>query len=104
MYEIDVTKGELKEINTLGDYAVFVDLNGAIAIDSSSKFTARVKSNHIYFSDDEEEDFHHGDGGGGDGGGTNTGAYNLESGNVESFYPGVSLSHICPPTWVTPSF
>lgn len=96
--EIDVTKGELKEINTLGDYAVFVGLNGAIPIDSS-KFTTQIKSNHIYFTDDDEEQFHLGDGGG-----TKMGAYNLENGNVESFYPRVSLSHICPPTWVTPSF
>ncbi|PHU06506.1 hypothetical protein BC332_22995 [Capsicum chinense] len=49
VFEIDVNKVELKEINTLRDYAIFVGLNGAICIDSS-KFT-EVKSNHIYFTD-----------------------------------------------------
>lgn len=62
VFEIDVNKVELKEINTLRDYAIFVGLNGAICIDSS-KFT-EVKSNHIYFTDDDEEEFHCGDGGG----------------------------------------
>ncbi|KAM3325180.1 hypothetical protein P3S67_000304 [Capsicum chacoense] len=97
VFEIDVNKAELKEVNTLGDCAVFVGFNVAICIDSS-KF-ARVKSNHIYFTDDDNDKF-----GEGDGGGRNTGAYSLEDGKVESFYPGESLSHICPPTWVTPSF
>ncbi|PHU06530.1 hypothetical protein BC332_23019 [Capsicum chinense] len=92
VFEIDVNKAELKEVNTLGDYAVFVGFNIAICIDSS-KF-ARVKSNHIYFTDDDNEKS-----GEGDGGGRNTGAYSLEDGKVESFYPGESLSHICPPTW-----
>ncbi|KAM3263180.1 hypothetical protein P3L10_000174 [Capsicum annuum] len=36
--ELDVIKGELKEINTLGDSAIFLSLNGASSIDSS-KFT-----------------------------------------------------------------
>ncbi|KAF3642484.1 hypothetical protein FXO37_22490 [Capsicum annuum] len=89
VFEIDVNKAELKEVNTLGDYAVFVGFNVAICIDFS-KF-ARVKSNHIYFTDDDNEKF-----GEGDGGGRNTGAYSLEDGKVESFYLGESLSHICP--------
>ncbi|KAM3341175.1 hypothetical protein P3S68_028810 [Capsicum galapagoense] len=99
VFEIDVNKVELKKINTLGDYPIFVGLNGAICIDSS-KFT-EVKSNHIYFTDNDEEVFHCGDGAG-----RNMGAYNLEDRKTESFYPGESLScsGICPPTWVTPSF
>ncbi|KAF3642486.1 hypothetical protein FXO37_22492 [Capsicum annuum] len=97
VFEIDINKAELKEVNTLGDYEVFVDFNIAISIDSS-KFTG-VKSNHIYFTDDDDNSFRKGDGGG-----RNMGAYSLEDGKVESCYPGESLSHICPPTWVTPSF
>ncbi|KAG5584439.1 hypothetical protein H5410_044873 [Solanum commersonii] len=38
------------------------------------------------------------------GGGTDTGAYNLEDGSIESFSPGLSLSRPCPPTWVIPSY
>ncbi|PHT37780.1 hypothetical protein CQW23_21353 [Capsicum baccatum] len=99
VFEIDVNEVELKKINTLGDYAIFVGLNGALCIDSSN-FT-EVKSNHIYFTDNDEEVFHCGDGAG-----RNMGAYNLEDRKTESFYPEESLSRsgICPPTWVTPSF
>lgn len=55
--------------------------------------------NHIYFTDDwfEENYFLE------RGGGKNTGAYNLEDGSIESFYPELSLSRSCPPTWVIPS-
>ncbi|PHU06508.1 hypothetical protein BC332_22997 [Capsicum chinense] len=44
VFEIDVV--ELKNINTLGDYAIFVGLNGAICIDSS-KFNESSLIIHI---------------------------------------------------------
>ncbi|PHT58029.1 hypothetical protein CQW23_00392 [Capsicum baccatum] len=37
------------------------------------------------------------------GGGRDTGTYNLEDGKIEAIYLGLSLSPICPPTWITPS-
>ncbi|PHU06563.1 hypothetical protein BC332_23052 [Capsicum chinense] len=74
---------ELKKIHMLGDFTIFVGLNRAICIDST-KFT-EVKFNHIYFVDR---------------GGIDLGAYNLEDGNVESCYHGVSLSYLWSPTWV----
>ncbi|KAH0635597.1 hypothetical protein KY289_035512 [Solanum tuberosum] len=97
VYELDAMEGKLKEINNLGDSTIFLGLNGATSIDST-KFT-RVKPNHIYFTDDwfEENYFLE------CGGGTDTGAYNLEDGSIESFYPGLSLSRPCPPTWVIPT-
>ncbi|KAL3358424.1 hypothetical protein AABB24_015511 [Solanum stoloniferum] len=97
VYELDAIEGKLKEINDLGDSTIFLGLNGATSIDST-KFTG-VKPNHIYFTDDwfEENYFLE------CGGGTDTGAYNLEDGSIESFYPGLSLSRPCPPTWVIPS-
>ncbi|XP_009613257.1 F-box protein At4g35733-like isoform X1 [Nicotiana tomentosiformis] len=98
VFELDLIKLELKEINTLGDSAIFLGLNGASSVDSS-KFIG-VKPNHIYFTDDWEEEFKHVE----DGGGRDMGAYNIEDEKIESFYPGLSLSPISPPTWVTPSF
>ncbi|KAH0737298.1 hypothetical protein KY290_036003 [Solanum tuberosum] len=50
-----------------------------------------VKPNHIYFTDDWCDD------------GEDIGCYNLENGNIESFYPGLSLNYIFSPTWVIPS-
>ncbi|OIT39554.1 hypothetical protein A4A49_30441 [Nicotiana attenuata] len=96
VYELDIIKGELKEINSLGDSAIFLGLSGASSIESS-KFTG-VKRNHIYFTDDwcrikNKEG----------GNGRDMGAYNLEDGKIESFYPGLSISPLSPPTWVTPS-
>ncbi|KAF3685744.1 hypothetical protein FXO37_00321 [Capsicum annuum] len=86
VFEIDVSKVGLKEIHTLGDYAVFLGLNGAICIDFF-KFT-EVKSNHIYFVNGDGRDLR---------------AYNIEDGKVESCYHGESRSYLCPPTWVIPS-
>nr|XP_016500464.1 PREDICTED: putative F-box protein At1g65770 [Nicotiana tabacum] len=98
VFELDVIKGELKEINTLGESSIFLGRNGASSIDSS-KFIG-VKRNQIYFTDDWTDFFRTLEGGGG----RDMGAYDLESGKIESFYPGLSLSPICPPTWVAPSF
>ncbi|KAH0635591.1 hypothetical protein KY289_035506 [Solanum tuberosum] len=89
VYEIDVVKGNLKEINNLGDSTIFVGFNVATCIDSTI-FTG-VKTNHIYFTDDWCDD------------GEDIGCYNLEIGNIESFYPGLSLNYIFSPTWVIPS-
>ncbi|KAM3321972.1 hypothetical protein P3S67_003123 [Capsicum chacoense] len=56
-------------------------------------------SNHIYFTDDWSEQFNVLEGGGG----RDTGTYNLEDGKIEAIYLGLSISPICPPTWITPS-
>ncbi|PHU06623.1 hypothetical protein BC332_23112 [Capsicum chinense] len=98
VYEVDAMDGKLKEINNLGDSAIFLHLDGATSIDST-KFIG-VKPNHIYFTDDWFEENHRLE----CGGGKDMGAYNLEDGTIESFYPGLSLSRTCPPTWVIPSF
>ncbi|XP_019239766.1 PREDICTED: probable F-box protein At1g44080 [Nicotiana attenuata] len=88
VYELDIIKGELKEINSLGDSAIFLGLSGASSIESS-KFTG-VKRNHIYFTDDwwgikNKEG----------GNGRDMGAYNLEDGKIESFYPGLNTRPRC---------
>nr|XP_004246092.1 putative F-box protein At3g25750 [Solanum lycopersicum] len=94
--ELDLIEGELKEkeIKTLGDSAFFLGFNtGACCIDSS-KFSG-IKPNHIYFTDDWNDILE-------GGGGKDTGVYNYEDGQIESIYPGLSLSLICPPTWIMP--
>lgn len=99
IFELDVVKGELKEkIKTLGESSIFLGRNWASCIDSC-KFIG-VKPNHIYFTDDWLDDYHRDAEGGA---GRDMGAYNLEDGNIESFYPGQSTSLICPPFWVMPS-
>ncbi|XP_009618432.1 F-box protein At2g26160-like [Nicotiana tomentosiformis] len=98
VYELDLTKAKLNKVSTLGNSAICLGRNGASSIDSSA-FTI-VKPNHIYFTDDEVDEYKYCEGGGG----RDMGAYHLDDGSIESFYPGLSLSPICPPTWVKPSF
>ncbi|XP_059290254.1 putative F-box protein At3g25750 [Lycium ferocissimum] len=96
VWEIDETKGELKEIKSLEDRAIFLGCNGSISIDSSKSI--EVKPNHIYYTDNWK--FFKIEGGDG----RDMGAYSLEHGTIQPFYPGISLNSICPPTWVIPSF
>ncbi|XP_060210207.1 probable F-box protein At1g65740, partial [Lycium barbarum] len=99
VYQLDVSKSTLNEVITLGESSVFLGRSGSMSIDSS-RFTG-VKPNRIYFIDDMMDQYRFCEGGGG---GRDMGAYNLEDGSFESFYPGLSLSPICRPTWITPSF
>lgn len=64
VWELDVIKGEAKEIEILGDGAIFLGCNASISIDSS-KF-AGVKPNRVYFTDTWRELFSHLGGGGRD--------------------------------------
>ncbi|XP_060210193.1 F-box protein At2g26160-like [Lycium barbarum] len=99
VYELDVSKGEMKgEIKTLGESTIFLGRNAPSSI-NTSKFTG-VKPNHIYFTDDWIGHFNVLEGGGG----REMGTYNLEDEKIESFYPGLSISPVCPPTWIAPSY
>uniref|UniRef100_M1DKH7 Ubiquitin-protein ligase n=1 Tax=Solanum tuberosum TaxID=4113 RepID=M1DKH7_SOLTU len=95
VYEVDITRGELKEeMKTLGNLSMFLGNKWASWIDSS-KFSG-VKPNHIYFADKWLNHCSYLD----------MGAYNLEDRKIESFYPSLgrrSTSSICTPTWVMPS-
>lgn len=84
-------------MRSLGNSTIFLFLNtGTCSIDST-KFPG-IKPNYIYFTDYWKDEFDYLDGGGRD-----MGSYNFEDGKVESIYPGLSLSHISPPTWIIPS-
>ncbi|XP_015170943.1 F-box protein SKIP23-like [Solanum tuberosum] len=87
VYEVDEMKCKLKRIHNLGDSTIFLGLNGATSIDST-KFTRAIKPNHIYFTDDWDEQNLSLE----CGGGKDTGVYNLEDGNIEYFYPELPLS------------
>lgn len=76
VFEIDVIKGEVHEINTLGDSTIFLGRNGATAM-----VTTGVKPNHIYFTDDVFESYFSVE----SGGGKDMGIYNFEDGKIESF-------------------
>ncbi|XP_015084407.1 putative F-box protein At4g17565 [Solanum pennellii] len=102
VWEIDVIKGEAKVIEDLGDRAIFLGRNASITIDNvSSEQVVGVKSNHIYFTDGWTENMNGQLEGGG---GRDMGVYSLEDGKIQPFYDGTSVSRICPPTWVIPSF
>ncbi|KAF3681372.1 putative GDSL esterase/lipase-like [Capsicum annuum] len=75
--ELDVIKGDFKQIKTLGDSAIFLGSNAVISIDAS-KF-AEVEPSHIYFTDDWCIDYHYLEGGGG----RDMGAYNLKDGKIK---------------------
>ncbi|KAG5602135.1 hypothetical protein H5410_033505 [Solanum commersonii] len=51
VFEIDVIKDQLNEINTLGDSTIFLGRNGATAM------VTGLKPNHIYFTDDVFESY-----------------------------------------------
>ncbi|WMV25630.1 hypothetical protein MTR67_019015 [Solanum verrucosum] len=90
VWKLDLIRSKAKKITVLGDRAIFLGKNGSISVDASKSIG--VKPNHIYFTDNWE---------GGDG--TDMGAYSLEDGKIQSFYPGISVSPICMPSWVIPS-
>ncbi|KAH0643157.1 hypothetical protein KY290_034762 [Solanum tuberosum] len=101
VWEIDVIKGEAKVVKELGDRAIFLGRNASINISNvSSKQVVGVKPNHIYFTDGWTEMYLQLEGGGG----RDMGLYSLEDEKIQSFYDGISVSPICPPTWVIPSF
>ncbi|KAG5584434.1 hypothetical protein H5410_044868 [Solanum commersonii] len=74
VYELDVVKGNMKEINNLGDSTIFVSCNGATSMDST-KFTGLIKPNQIYFTDDWFDQNYHLE----CGGGKDMGCYNLQN-------------------------
>ncbi|KAH0690386.1 hypothetical protein KY290_018621 [Solanum tuberosum] len=97
VFQVDLAAGKMAETRELGDTAFFLGANTSLSV-QASQFPG-IKPNHIYFSDyyfvtylAYEE-----------GGGLDMGVFNLADGSIQPHYNGVSLSHFCPPTWVTPT-
>ncbi|KAG5618350.1 hypothetical protein H5410_018174 [Solanum commersonii] len=91
--------GKLTQTKELGDRAFFIGHNASRSV-QPCQFPG-IKPNHIYFTDDYWESYLVFE----EGGGLDMGVFNLADGTILPFprYKGVSLSPVCPPTWVTPT-
>ncbi|KAL3498855.1 hypothetical protein ACH5RR_041587 [Cinchona calisaya] len=107
VYEVDLLGGTWKEINCLGNRALFLGHSASISLDvSTNKLSPKIKQNHIYFTDDcwqgylvpNESDIPEG------GGGKDMGVCNLETGIIEPFYNVPQRISLCPSIWITPNF
>ncbi|XP_049396658.1 F-box protein SKIP23-like [Solanum stenotomum] len=99
VFEVDLVTGKLTQTKELGDTAFFIGHNASRSV-QPSQFPG-IKPNHIYFTDDYWESYLVFE----EGGGLDMGVFNLADGTILPFphYKGVSLSPVCPPTWVTPT-
>ncbi|KAL3498621.1 hypothetical protein ACH5RR_041353 [Cinchona calisaya] len=106
VYEVDLLGGKWKEINHLGNRALFLGHSASISLDvSTNKLSPRIKQNHIYFTDDcwqgylvpNGSDIPEG------GGGKDMGVCNLETGIIELFYNVPQRISLFPSIWITPN-
>ncbi|XP_074347697.1 putative F-box protein At5g55150 [Apium graveolens] len=79
----------LKEVNDLGNEALFVGNASSTAILSSEI----IKPNCIYFTDDHREGYYR------DGGGHDMGIFSMEHHTIEPHFQGKSYHPISPPLW-----
>ncbi|KAH0703348.1 hypothetical protein KY285_017626 [Solanum tuberosum] len=96
VFEVDLVTGKLTQTKELGDRAFFIGHNASRSVQPLG-----IKPNHIYFTDDYWESYLSFE----EGGGLDMGVFNLADGIIlpVPHYKGVSLSPVCPPTWVTPT-
>ncbi|MCD7452862.1 hypothetical protein HAX54_018415 [Datura stramonium] len=100
VFQVDLSAdGKVKVTVTqeLGDRAFFLGANASISV-QASQFPG-IKPNHIYFTDDFFESYLCYE----EGGGMDMGVCNLADGTIQLHYEAISLSPVCPPTWVTPT-
>nr|XP_016496506.1 PREDICTED: F-box protein SKIP23-like [Nicotiana tabacum] len=98
VFKVDLAAaGKVTETRELGERAFFLGANASLSV-QTSQFPG-IKPNHIYFTDDFFESYL----GFVEGGGLDMGVFNLADGSIQMHYEGVSLSRVCPPTWVTPT-
>ncbi|OIT19892.1 hypothetical protein A4A49_62148 [Nicotiana attenuata] len=99
VFELDLVTCKLKQTKELGDRALFIGHNASRSV-QASQFPG-IKPNHIYFTDDYWESYLAFE----EGGGLDMGVFSLVDGTIIPLphYQGVSLSPVCPPTWVTPT-
>nr|XP_016497260.1 PREDICTED: F-box/kelch-repeat protein At3g18720-like [Nicotiana tabacum] len=98
VFQVDLASGKVTRTKELGDRSFFfLGANASISV-QASQFPG-IKPNHIYFTDDYWETYLHYE----EGGGLDMGVFSLADGSIQPHYKGVSLSHFCPPIWVTPT-
>ncbi|XP_019237327.1 PREDICTED: putative F-box protein At1g65770 [Nicotiana attenuata] len=98
VFKVDLAAaGKVTETRELGERAFFLGANASLSV-QASQFPG-IKPNHVYFTDDFFESY----AAFVEGGGLDMGVFNLADGSIQMHYEGVSLSRVCPPTWVTPT-
>ncbi|PHT53858.1 hypothetical protein CQW23_08320 [Capsicum baccatum] len=96
VYQVDLPDGKVTETRDLRGMAFFLGANASLSVQASQY--PGIKPNHIYFTDDFFETYTAYI----EGGGSDMGVFNLADGSIQPHYNVVSLSRVCPPTWVTP--
>ncbi|PIA29892.1 hypothetical protein AQUCO_05800164v1 [Aquilegia coerulea] len=95
VFKLDLSTLKWDELETLGDYALFVGSNTTFAL-KASHYPDQCKAGCIYFTDDYDEAY-------GKLVGDDMGIYNLEADTFELLYKGDDiLSRFSPPVWITP--
>ncbi|KAF5196713.1 F-box protein skip23 [Thalictrum thalictroides] len=95
VFKLDLSTLKWNELETLGDYALFVGSNTTFAL-KASDYPDQCKPGCIYFTDDCFETYSKLLG-------ADMGIYNLETGTFEPLYEGDGvLSRFSPPVWITP--
>ncbi|XP_060206847.1 F-box protein At2g26160-like isoform X2 [Lycium barbarum] len=97
VFQIDLDACRATPTRDSGDRAFFLGANASLSV-QASQFPG-IKPNHIYFTDNCLDAYIHFEGGG-----LNMGVFNIADGSIQPHYEGVSLSRVCPPIWVTPTF
>ncbi|XP_016495095.1 putative F-box protein At5g55150 [Nicotiana tabacum] len=98
VFQVDLAAGKATQTRELGDSFFFLVLYNASLSVQASQFPG-IKPNFIYFTDDFWETYL----AYAEGGGLDMGVFYLADGSIQPHYKGVSLSRVCPPTWVTPT-
>lgn len=90
--EYDLSSDSWREVKHLGDRALFLGHSSSFSIQGDDS----IKSNCIYFTDDDTDAYPNLTGGGG----RDMGIYNFEDKSVTPHFKGISLSPVTPPMWI----
>ncbi|KAF5199489.1 F-box skip23-like protein [Thalictrum thalictroides] len=96
IYKLDFANKKWKEVNSLGEYCLFLGFNTSVSVRAVSGF---LKKNCIYFTDD----FTLGYRGNRIPGGSDMGVFDLEDKSIQPHYRGESTCYYSPPIWLIPT-
>ncbi|PIA56626.1 hypothetical protein AQUCO_00700762v1 [Aquilegia coerulea] len=97
VYKLNFTNKKWEEVNSLGEYCLFLGFNTSIAVQPINYFG--LKRNCIYFTDD----FMNGYQGREIPGGRDMGVFDLEDKSIQPHYKGESTCYYSPPLWLIPT-
>ncbi|PIA46530.1 hypothetical protein AQUCO_01500225v1 [Aquilegia coerulea] len=98
VYKLDFTTKRWEEVNSLGDYCLFVGFNSSVSV-SAVNYLGSLKKNCIYFTDD----FTFGYRATRTPGGHDMGVFDMEDKSIRPYYKGVSTCYYSPPIWIIPN-